>query len=62
MSVREHDLNCFCGQPLDTTVAAASVHCTRCGLTTARSRLAYDARPLGVTATLVSAAAVAHWG
>lgn len=62
MPVREHDLNCFCGQPLDTTVAAAAVHCTRCGLTIPRSRLSSDEGRLGGTATLVTGPAVAHWG
>jgi hypothetical protein len=37
MSVREPNLSCVCGQPLDPTVASVSGHCTRCGLTIARS-------------------------
>lgn len=47
MSVREPNLSCFCGQPIDSAVASGSVHCTRCGLALGRS-LARDGN-LGAT-------------
>lgn len=55
MSNSVHNLSCFCGQPIDAPVASVSVHCTRCGLTITRSRLAWDGEPLGVAATVVPA-------
>ena len=41
MSTRAHDLNCFCGQPVDqgSPVTSSQVHCPRCGRTVSRSRL-----------------------
>jgi hypothetical protein len=53
MSKSVHHLNCFCGQPIDAPVASASVHCTRCGLSITRSRLACHEGPLAVALTLV---------
>jgi predicted RNA-binding Zn-ribbon protein involved in translation (DUF1610 family) len=44
MSVSEHDLNCFCGQPVDVTATSAAVHCPRCGRTLDRGHLT-PARP-----------------
>jgi len=35
--MREPNLSCFCGQPIDATVPTESAHCTRCGLAIARS-------------------------
>jgi predicted RNA-binding Zn-ribbon protein involved in translation (DUF1610 family) len=40
MAVSEHNLSCFCGQPLETIASSVSVHCPRCGLTNSLARLA----------------------
>jgi len=33
MSISEHDLNCYCGQPVDLAATSTAVHCPRCGRT-----------------------------
>ena len=40
MSMREHNLDCSCGQPVDLVATAIAVHCPRCGRTIIQSRLA----------------------
>jgi len=33
MSISEHDLNCYCGQPVDLAAMPTALHCPRCGRT-----------------------------
>ena len=41
MSIKEHSLDCSCGQPVDLVATAIAVHCPRCGRTLSRSRLTH---------------------
>ena len=50
MSISEHDLNCFCGQPVDLTARSAAVHCPRCGRTVDPGHLAPARHPYDVLA------------
>lgn len=54
MSISEHHIDCFCGQPVDRIETSVSTNCPRCGASTLGLVAAWTAHPAALTGTSIA--------
>ena len=54
MSISEHHINCFCGQPVDRIETSVSTNCPRCGANTRGLVATWSAHPAALTGASIA--------